>query len=107
LSRFGEKFVCTSCGHEAHADKQAAGNIKTRAIQQNGLAIKKLKKVRRDSAEPKQLRLLETPTVESTTVKRKQHRAKNSKRDVPGNPPTQLSLWDNAIMAYSRESHPF
>ncbi|NJM72334.1 MAG: transposase [Scytonema sp. RU_4_4] len=32
LSRFGEKFVCTSCGYEAHADKQAALNIKTRAV---------------------------------------------------------------------------
>ncbi len=78
LSRFGEKFVCTSCGHEAHADKQAAGNIKTRAVQQNGLVIKKLKKVRRDSVKPKQLILFETPTVESTTGKRKQHRARNS-----------------------------
>jgi len=94
LSRFGEKFVCTSCGHEPHADKQASSNIKTRATQQNGLVIKKLKKVRRDSAKPKQLILFETPTVESTTGKRKQHRARNSKRGVPGNPPTQLSLWD-------------
>ncbi|MFQ4161523.1 RNA-guided endonuclease InsQ/TnpB family protein [Scytonema millei] len=108
LSRFGEKFVCTSCGHEAHADKQAAVNIKTRAVQQNGLTIKKLKKVRRDSAEPKQLILFETPNPELTGIKRR-HRASNGERGVPGNPPTsvQLSLWDNAEMAYSRESHPF
>jgi putative transposase len=99
LSRFGEKFVCTSCGHEAHADKQAANNVKTRAVQQNGLTIKKIKKVRRDSAEPKQLALFETPTVELTMVKRKQHRARNSKRGVPGNPPTQLSLWDIGDLA--------
>jgi putative transposase len=133
LSRFGEKFVCTSCGHEAHADKQAAGNIKTRAVQQNGLTIKKMIKVRRDSAEPKQLVLFETPNPELTGIKRR-HRASDGetalktgfpsqatafaeralcaypkgKRGVPGNPPNsvQLSLWDNAIMAYSRESHP-
>jgi putative transposase len=93
LSRFGEKFVCTSCGYEAHADKQAAGNIKTRAVQQNGLVIKKMIKVRRDSAEPKQLTLFETPSPELTGIKRR-HRASNGKRGVPGNPPTQLSLWD-------------
>lgn len=102
LSRFGEKFLCTSCGYEAHADKQAAGNIKTRAIQQNGLTIIRVfksKKVRRDFAEPKQLALFETPTAESTVDKRRQHRARNSKRGVPGNPPTQLSLWDIGDLA--------
>jgi len=79
LSCFGERFVCTSCGYEAHADKQAAINIKHRAIKNNGLSILKMinpKKVRRDSAKPKQLVLLETPTVELTMVKRKQHRAR-------------------------------
>ncbi|WP_414586060.1 RNA-guided endonuclease InsQ/TnpB family protein [Scytonema sp. PCC 10023] len=55
LSRFGEKFICTSCGHEAHADKQAALNVKTRAIKGNQLVIKKIKKVRRDFAKPKQI----------------------------------------------------
>jgi putative transposase len=94
LSRLGEKFLCTNCGHEADADKQAASNIRTRAIQQNGLTIKKLKKVRKDFAEPKQLMLLETPTVELTMVKRKQHSAPKSKHCVPGNPPTQISLRD-------------
>ena len=94
LSRFGEKFLCTSCGHEAHTDKQAASNIKTRAVHQNGLTIKKTKKVRQDLPEPRQLILSETPTSESTEVKRRQHRAVRSKRGVPGNPPTQLSLWD-------------
>ncbi|WP_414585134.1 RNA-guided endonuclease InsQ/TnpB family protein [Scytonema sp. PCC 10023] len=77
LSRFGEKFVCTSCGYEAHADKQAAINIKTRAVQQNGLVIKRMIKVRRDSAEPKQLTLFETPNPELTGIKRR-HRARNS-----------------------------
>jgi putative transposase len=81
LSRFGEKFVCTSCGHETHADKQAAINIKNKAISENELVIKKIKKVRPDWSEP------ETPSVEPTTVKRRQHRARNSERDVPGNPP--------------------
>jgi putative transposase len=84
LSRFGERFLCTSCGHESHADKQAAINIKNRAIAENGLVIKK---VRPDWSEPKQLTLFETPPVEPTTVKRRQHRARNSERDVPGNPP--------------------
>ncbi|KAF3885593.1 MULTISPECIES: RNA-guided endonuclease InsQ/TnpB family protein [Nostocales] len=99
LSRFGEKFTCVACGYETHADKQAAVNIKNRTIQQNGLNIKKLKKVRRDSAEPKQLKLFETPTVESTMVKRKQYRASDGKRGVPGNSPTQLSLWDIGDLA--------
>ena len=39
LSRFGEKFVCTSCGYSTHADKQAAINVKRRAIENNGLTI--------------------------------------------------------------------
>jgi putative transposase len=99
LSRFGEKFVCTSCGHEAHADKQAALNVKIRAVKDNQLVIKKIKKVRSYSAKPKQLTLFETPTVESTTGKRIQHRALKSKRSVPGNPPTQLSLWDIGDLA--------
>lgn len=94
LSRFGESFLCTSCGHEDHADYQASRNIKARAIEKYGLAIKTIKKVREDFPEPEQLKLFETPTVELTTGKRKQHRARNSKHDVPGNPPTQLSLWD-------------
>ncbi|MFL9458313.1 RNA-guided endonuclease InsQ/TnpB family protein [Tolypothrix bouteillei VB521301_2] len=99
LSRFGEKFTCVACGYETHADKQASVNIKNRTIQQNGLTIKKPRKVRRDSTKPKQLILFETPTVESTTSKRRQHRASNGKRDVPGNLPTQLSLWDIGDLA--------
>lgn len=94
LSRFGEQFLCTSCGHETNADKQAAINIKKRAIEKNGLAIKKTKKVRQDLSKPKQLVLFETPSSELTEVRRKKHSARNSKRNVPGNPPTQLSLWD-------------
>lgn len=98
LSRFGEKFVCTSCGYEAHADKQAALNIKTRAVKDNQLIIKKIEKVRRDSTKPKQLVLFETPTPESTGTKRR-HCALKGKRSVPGNPPTQLSLWDIGDLA--------
>lgn len=103
-SRFGERFVCTSCGHVAHADKQAARVIRYRAIENNGLTIlvrRKPRKVRQDLPEPKQLSLFETPSPESTGGQRRQHRAVKSKRGVPGNPPTsvQLSLWDNAELA--------
>jgi len=47
-SRDREKFICTSCGHFDHADKQAARNIKTRAVEQYGLKTKQVRKVRRD-----------------------------------------------------------
>jgi len=92
-NRVSEKFICTSCGYFDHADLQAARNIKARAVEQLGLAIKKIKKVRRDSAEPKQLCLFETPTPELTGVKRRQQTARKSKRSVPGNPGIQLSLF--------------
>ncbi|MBR8837705.1 MAG: transposase [Stigonema ocellatum SAG 48.90 = DSM 106950] len=110
LSRFGEKFVCTSCGYSTHADKQAAINIKRRAIENNGLTIlvvRKPRKVRQDLPEPKQLSLFETPTPEPTGVKRRQHRAVKGKRDVPGNLPNQLSLdlWGNVGCGYPHESH--
>ncbi len=49
--------------------------------------------VRRDSAEPRQLTLFETPNTESTVCKRKQHAAKNGKRRVPGNLIVQLDLF--------------
>lgn len=72
-SRDREKFICTRCGHFDHADKQAARNIKAKAVSLGGLI---LKKVRRDSAKPPreltQLVLWGTPTPESTGVKRRQ-----------------------------------
>jgi putative transposase len=67
-SRDREKFICTGCGYFDHADKQAARNIKQKAVLEYGLTL--IKKVRRDSAEPKQLSLFETPSVELTAPKR-------------------------------------
>ena len=61
-SRFGERFVCTNCGHEAHADKQAAVVIKRRAIENNGLTIllvRKPSQVRQDLPEPSAIRSVE------------------------------------------------
>ena len=104
-SRDREKFICTNCGHLDHADKQAARNIKQKAIDLLGLKIKTVKKkVRQDLSEPKQLSLFETP-LESTVFseQKKQHRAsrnqkkvKGSERDVPGNlSAKQLSLFED------------
>ncbi len=130
-SRFGERFVCVECGHQDHADLQAATMVKRRAIAEYSLTIKKnapkpkkvshcglgvspskacglkVQMVRVDCPEPKQLCLFETPIPESTGVKRKQHRTRKSERGVPGNPLTQLSLWDSAGCGYPHESHPF
>ncbi|MGB3205559.1 MAG: transposase [Crinalium sp.] len=93
-SRDREKFICVDCGFFAHADLQAAINIKLRAIKQYGLTIKKLfKKVLRDSEKPKQLTLFETPNTELTVCKRRQHAASNGKRRVPGNLIVQLDLF--------------
>ena len=93
-NRDREKFICVDCGYFAHADLQAAINIKNRAIKQYGLNIEKLfKKVLRDSEEPKQLTLFETPTLEVTSGKRRQHAASNGKRRVPGNLAVQLDLF--------------
>jgi putative transposase len=93
-SRDREKFICTDCGYFAHADIQAAINIKNRAIKQYGLVIKKvLKQVRRDSSEPRQLTLFETPNTELTVCKRRQQTARKSKRSVPGNLVVQLDLF--------------
>ena len=93
-NREREKFICVDCGFFAHADLQAAINIKNRAIKQYDLVIKKLfKKVRRDSAEPRQLCLFETPNTELTVSKRRQQTASNGKRSVPGNLVVQLDLF--------------
>jgi len=97
-SRDREKFICVKCGYFAHADLQAALNIKNRAIKQYGLVIKKLlKKVRKDFAEPRQLTLFETPTLESTRGYRRQQTARNGKRSVPGNLSIQLDLFNQDI----------
>jgi putative transposase len=92
-NRDGEKFICTNCGHVDDANLQAARNIKAKAIKNYGLVIKQIRKVRRDSPEPKQLTLFKTPTSELTETKRRQHRARKSKRDVPGNLGVQLELF--------------
>ena len=93
-NRDREKFICVDCGFFAHANLQAALNIKNRAIKQYGLRIEKLfKKVRVDCSEPKQLTLFETPNTELTVCKRRQHAARKSKRRVPGNLVVQLDLF--------------
>ncbi|MCU0536331.1 MAG: transposase [Hydrococcus sp. Prado102] len=99
-SRNGEKFVCTNCGHLDDANLQAARNIKAKAVNQYGLLLKRIKKVRQDLPKPKQLTLFETPISELTVSKRRQHRALiRGERDVPGNLGVQLDLFnqDNNI----------
>src|SRR4028119_1304204 len=59
-SRNGEKFICTNCGHIDDANRQAARNVKTQAIEAYGLTIvKKIrsKMVRVDCSKPVQLNL--------------------------------------------------
>lgn len=92
-SRDGEKFICTNCGHVDDANLQAARNVKSKAVNQYGLTLRQIRKVRRDSAEPRQLVLFETPNPESTGSKRRQHHALKSKRGVPGNLGIQLDLF--------------
>jgi putative transposase len=98
-SRDGEKFVCTNCGHVDDANLQEARNIKAKAINQYGLLLKRIKKVRQDLPKPRQLTLFETPTLELIRGKRRQHRAHKGERDVPGNLGIQLNLFnqDNNI----------
>lgn len=104
-SRDREKFICTECGYFDHADKQAARNIKQKAVLEYGLT---LIKVRRDSAEPKQLALFETPSTELTVPKRRQPDAsKRSKRRVPGNLEGQLELFSQDIWNRSSIESPF
>lgn len=92
-SRDGEKFICTNCGHVDDANLQAARNIKVKAVNQYGLILKQIRKVRQDLSKPKQLSLFETPNPESTGSKRRQHHALKSKPRVPGNLGTQLDLF--------------
>jgi putative transposase len=104
-NRDGEKFLCINCGHVDDANLQAARTIKRRAIEQHELVIKVIKKVRRDSPEPKQLTLFETPTSELTGTKRRHPGARFfDKRREPGNLGEQLDLFnqdsnDGAISA--------
>lgn len=93
-NRDKEKFVCLECGHFDHADKQAARNIKQRAVSEYRL---NLIKVRRDSAKPKQLRLFETPSTELTVPNRRKPGARKSKRRMPGNLGIQLDLFSQDI----------
>jgi putative transposase len=103
-SRDSEKFICTDCGHFDHADKQAARNIKQKAVLEYGLT---LIKVRRDSAEPKQLSLFETPSAESTVPKRRHPRAQLGRRGEPGNLGVQLDLFSQDIWSASSIESPF
>ncbi|MFB2970566.1 RNA-guided endonuclease InsQ/TnpB family protein [Aerosakkonema sp. BLCC-F183] len=104
FSRDREKFICTECGHFDHADRQAARNIKQKAVQEYGL---NLIKVLRDSKEPKQLSLFETPSTESTVPKRRKQTALKSKRSVPGNLAVQLDLFSQNIWNVSSIESPF
>jgi putative transposase len=104
-SRDREKFICTECGHFDHADKQAARNIKQKAVLEYGLT---LIKVRRDSAQPKQLILFETPSAELTALKRRHPRAYKGFPGEPGNLAQQLDLFSQDIWnASSIESPDF
>jgi len=69
-NRDGEKFVCVECGYSADADQTGGINIKRRGVEMTGVALKcrvKIKKVREDFAEPKQLSLFETPNQPEST----------------------------------------
>ncbi|MEO1373603.1 MAG: transposase [Cyanobacteria bacterium J06635_10] len=79
-NRNKEKFICTNCGHIAHADLKAAVTVKQRGVEALGLTLSCRAKhdknlVRRDSSKPAQLdlglELCEMPTSESTEGKRR------------------------------------
>lgn len=108
-SRDKEKFICTSCGHIDHADKQASRNIKNKGVELYSLT---LKKVRGGSAKPLkkliQLALWGTPSAELTASKRKQPHARKSRRVVPGNLDlVQLDLFQDIWGVNSIESPHF
>ena len=103
-NRDGEKFLCGECGYSADADQNGAVNIKYRGINCLGIALKcrvKIKKVRQDLPEPKQLRLFETPTPELTGLRGHNVGSHKRKRQQPGNPPIQqsLDLWNTGGLA--------
>ncbi|BAY82867.1 transposase, IS605 OrfB family protein [Calothrix parasitica NIES-267] len=113
-SRSQEKFICTNCGYHADADINAARNIKKRGIEIHSFPVSckiKIKMVPEDFREPRQLRLFEMPTAESTEGKRRRAAprvplkvffeektfkgARESKRRVPGNSARQLTLFED------------
>ncbi|MBR8841195.1 MAG: transposase, partial [Stigonema ocellatum SAG 48.90 = DSM 106950] len=96
-NRDGEKFLCGECGYSADADQTGAVNIKNRGVEKFGIALKcqvKVKKVRVDCSEPRQLLLFETPSPELTGFYGQNDGStrKRRKRHQPGNLPLQLSL---------------
>jgi putative transposase len=105
-SRDRERFICTECGHFDHADKQAARNIKHKAVVEYGLKLV-TKKVPMDCGEPKQLTLFETPSVELTTSKGRKHDTRKGKRRVPGNLGRQLELFSQDMWNVSSTESPF
>ncbi|MEM7725765.1 MAG: transposase [Cyanobacteria bacterium P01_A01_bin.45] len=73
-NRNKEKFLCSSCGYLAHADLNAARNIKQRGIEEYCFPVAcevKIKMVPEDFREPKQLKLFEMPIPETTGVRRR------------------------------------
>jgi len=118
-NRDRERFICTECGHLDHADKQAARNIKHKAVVEYSLTLRrsvslpnrrlvsKLIKVPTDCGEPKQLTLFETPSTELTVPKRRKHDTREGKRRVPGNLGGQLELFSQDMWNVSSTESPF
>lgn len=99
-NRDGERFICNACGHIDDANLQAARNVKVKAIKQYGLTVKKVRKdFAKPSKEPIQLVLWQTPTLELTRDKKRQHAALSGKRHVPGNLIVQLDLFGQDILS--------
>ncbi len=103
-NRNKEKFVCGNCGYLAHADLNAACNIKQRGIDEYCFPVAckvKIRMVPKDFREPEQLCLFKMPISETTGVRRRVAGTRSfscerkSKRRVPGNPAKQLSLFED------------
>jgi len=103
-NRDRERFICTECGHFDHADKQAARNIKHKAVVEYSL---NLILVPTDCGKPKQLNLFETPSAELTVPKRRKHDTRKGKRRVPGNLGRQLELFSQDMWNVSSAESPF
>ena len=104
-NRDGEKFLC-ECGYSADADQNGALNIRNRGVEKFGIALKcrvKIKKVRGDSSQPKQLFLFETPSPELTGSEGHNDGSTRKRRKChqPGNLPIQqsLDLWSTGGLA--------
>ena len=70
-NRDKEKFLCNNCGYLAHADLNAARNIKQRGIEEYFFPVSckvKLRMVRQDLSEPKQLSLFDRLSGDSFAV---------------------------------------